>query len=69
MPSSHRVPLWLMGLTNLSHGLYGGVGAFAVPQLLGDRNVPATAIASLTAVAVSPGFCAFLFSPHPRCPI
>jgi PAT family beta-lactamase induction signal transducer AmpG len=52
-----------MGLTNLSYGLYGGVVAFAVPQLLGDRNVPATAIASLTAVAFSPGFFAFLFSP------
>jgi PAT family beta-lactamase induction signal transducer AmpG len=52
-----------MGLTNISYGLYGGVVAFAVPQLLGDRNVPATAIASLTAVAFSPGFYAFLFSP------
>ena len=63
MPSSHRVPLWLMGLTNLSYGLYGGVVAFAVPQLLGDRNVPERAIAGLTAVAFSPGFYAFLVSP------
>jgi MFS transporter, PAT family, beta-lactamase induction signal transducer AmpG len=52
-----------MGLTNLSYGLYGGVVAFAVPQLLGDRNVPETAIAGLTAVAFSPGFYAFLLSP------
>ncbi len=63
MTSPHRVPLWLMGLTNLSYGLYGGVVAFAVPQLLGDRNVPETAIAGLTAVAFSPGFYAFLLSP------
>jgi MFS transporter, PAT family, beta-lactamase induction signal transducer AmpG len=63
MPSPHRVPLWLMGLTNLSFGLYGGVVAFAVPQLLGDRNVPEAAIAGLTAVAFSPGFYAFLLSP------
>jgi hypothetical protein len=63
MPSPHHVPLWLMGLTNLPYGLYGGVVAFAVPQLLGDRNVAAASIASLTAVAVSPGFYAFLFSP------
>ncbi len=63
MPSRHRVPLWLMGLTNLSYGLYGGVVAFAVPQLLGARNVPETAIAGLTAVAFSPGFYAFLLSP------
>jgi PAT family beta-lactamase induction signal transducer AmpG len=52
-----------MGLTNLSYGLYGGAVAFAVPQLLGDRHVPEAAIAGLTAVAFSPGFWAFLFSP------
>ena len=63
MPSRHRVPVWLMGLTNLTYGLYGGVVAFAVPQLLGDRQVPEGAIAGLTAVAFSPGFWAFLFSP------
>ena len=63
MPSRHRVPLWLMGLTNLSYGLYGGVVAFAVPQLLDARHVPESAIAGLTAVAISPGFWAFLLSP------
>jgi PAT family beta-lactamase induction signal transducer AmpG len=63
MPRRHRVPVWIMGLTNLSYGLYGGVVAFAVPQILGDRHVPEAAIAGLTAVAFSPGFWAFLFSP------
>ena len=63
MPNRSRVPVWLMGLTNLSYGLYGGVVAFAVPQLLGNRQVPEAAIAGLTAVAFSPGFWAFLFSP------
>jgi MFS transporter, PAT family, beta-lactamase induction signal transducer AmpG len=63
MPSRHRVPVWLMGLTNLSYGLYGGVVAFAVPQLLGDRRVPESSIAGLTAIAFSPGFWAFLISP------
>jgi MFS family permease len=63
MPSRHRVPVWLMGLTNLSYGLYGGVIAFAAPQLLGDRHVPESSIAGLTAVAFSPGFWAFLVSP------
>jgi MFS transporter, PAT family, beta-lactamase induction signal transducer AmpG len=53
----------MMGLTNLSYGLYGGVVAFAVPQLLGERGVPEAAIAGLTAVAFSPGFWSFLFSP------
>ncbi len=63
MPNRPRVPVWLMGLTNLSYGLYGGVVAFAIPQLLDNRQVPEAAIASLTAVAYSPGFWAFLFSP------
>lgn len=53
----------MMGLTNLSYGLYGGVVAFAFPQLLGERHVPESAIAGLTAVAFSPGFWAFLLSP------
>ena len=53
----------MMGLTNLTYGLYGGVVAFAVPQLLGDRHVPEAAIAGLTAIAFSPGFWAFAFSP------
>lgn len=52
-----------MGLTNLSYGLYGGVIAFAIPQLLGNLQVPEATIAGLTAVAISPGFWAFLFSP------
>jgi PAT family beta-lactamase induction signal transducer AmpG len=57
------MPVWLMGLTNLTYGLYGGAVAFAVPQLLSNREVPESAIAGLTAVAFSPGFWAFLFSP------
>jgi PAT family beta-lactamase induction signal transducer AmpG len=52
-----------MGLTNLTYGLYGGIVAFAIPQLLSSRKVPETAIAGLTAVAFSPGFWAFLLSP------
>jgi len=63
MPNRHRVPVWLMGLSNLTYGLYGGVVAFAVPQLLGNRNVSEGAIAGLTAVAFSPGFWALLVSP------
>lgn len=61
--SNRRLPLWLMGLTNLSYGLYGGAVAFAIPQILGNRNVPESIIAGITAVSFSPGFWAFLFSP------
>jgi PAT family beta-lactamase induction signal transducer AmpG len=63
MTSRHKVPVWLMGLTNLTYGLYGGVVAFAIPQLLSNRHVPEAVIAGLTAVAFSPGFWSFLFSP------
>lgn len=52
-----------MGLTNLSYGFYGGIVAFALPQLLSNRGVPESEIAGFTAVAFSPGFWAFLFSP------
>ncbi len=58
-----RVPVWAMGLTNLSYGLYGGVIAFAVPQVLSSRHVAEQVIAGITAVSISPGFWAFLFSP------
>lgn len=58
-----RVPVWLMGLTNLTYGLFGGVVAFAIPQLLSSRHVAESTIASITAVSLSPGFWAFLFSP------
>ena len=61
--TKRRVPVWLMGLTNLTYGLYGGVIAYAILQLLSARNVPESAIAGLTAVAFSPGFWAFLVSP------
>jgi PAT family beta-lactamase induction signal transducer AmpG len=57
------VPVWLMGLTNLGYGFYGGIVAFAVPQLLSNRHVPESAIAGMPAMAFSPGFWAFLFSP------
>jgi len=40
MTIRHRVPVWLMGLTNLTYGLYGGVIAFAILQLLRARDVP-----------------------------
>lgn len=57
------MPVWIMGLTNLSYGFYAGIVAFAVPQLLSNRHVPEDTIAGLTAVAYSPGFWAFLLSP------
>jgi PAT family beta-lactamase induction signal transducer AmpG len=63
-PSARRVPVWLMGLSGgTSFGLVGGFIAFALPQALAARQVPEVTIASITAVGLSPGFFAFLFSP------
>jgi MFS transporter, PAT family, beta-lactamase induction signal transducer AmpG len=63
MVRRHRVPVPIMALTNLSYGFYGGVVAFAVPQILEAHHVSEVDIAGLTAVAYSPGFWAFLLSP------
>lgn len=56
-------PVWLMGLSGASFGLCGGFPAFVLEQALAARHVPATTIASITAVAISPGFFSFLLSP------
>jgi MFS transporter, PAT family, beta-lactamase induction signal transducer AmpG len=56
-------PIWLMGLTNSVFGMYGGIVAISVPQLLSMRHVPETAIAGMSAIIISPGFWAFLVSP------
>jgi len=61
--TNRRLPVWLMGLTNLSYGLVGGILVFALPQLLSERHVPEATIAAMTAVELSPGFWAFLLSP------
>jgi MFS transporter, PAT family, beta-lactamase induction signal transducer AmpG len=63
MASRSGVPVWLMGLTNLTYGLFGGVVAFAIPQLLSSRHIAESEIAGITAVSLTPGFWAFLFSP------
>jgi PAT family beta-lactamase induction signal transducer AmpG len=56
-------PVWLMGLTNAVFGMYGGILAISVPQLLSARHVPESTIASMTAVMMSSGFWAFALSP------
>lgn len=62
--SRQRVPpVWLMGLSGASFGLVGGYVAFALAQLLAAQHVPEVTIASITALAISPGFFSFLASP------
>jgi MFS transporter, PAT family, beta-lactamase induction signal transducer AmpG len=56
-------PIWVLGLAGLSFGFVGGYVAFALPQALAARHVPEPAIATASAMALSPSFYAFLLSP------
>jgi PAT family beta-lactamase induction signal transducer AmpG len=56
-------PIWLMGLTNATFGMYGGLLAITLPQLLAEQHVPEAQIAAMTAAAMSPAFWAFLLCP------
>src|SRR3984957_20058205 len=53
----------MMGISNLSFGLYGGLAFFAIPQILAAHHVPEARIAGITAVALSPNFWAVVFGP------
>jgi PAT family beta-lactamase induction signal transducer AmpG len=59
--TQHSRPI--MGLANLPFGLYGGVMLAAIPQLLASKGVPEPAIASVTAIGLSPNFFYFFVSP------
>jgi MFS transporter, PAT family, beta-lactamase induction signal transducer AmpG len=63
MPRRSLAPVWLMGLTNSVFGMYGGILAISVPQILSARHVAEATIAAMTAVMLSPGFWTFVVSP------
>ncbi|HEY2808937.1 MAG TPA: MFS transporter [Steroidobacteraceae bacterium] len=65
VPAKRRraVPLWLMGMTNASFGMYGGVLVISVPELLNARGVPEATISAMTAVTISPGMWSVIASP------
>ncbi len=56
-------PLWLMGMSNLSFGLYAGFLTVPLPQLLAAQHVPEARIATLTATVFSGGIWVFLLGP------
>ena len=60
---SPPIPVWLMGLTSASFGMFGGVLAVTVPQLLAATGTPEARVAAVTGLAMVPGVCAFLLSP------
>ncbi len=64
MPSNRHVPpIWLMGISNATFGLYGGIAFFAMPQVLATHHVSEVRIAAITAMALSPNFWAVVFGP------
>ena len=56
-------PIWVMGLAGATYGIVGGFVAFTLAQTLAARHVPEPAIATITGIAMSPGFWGFLLSP------
>jgi PAT family beta-lactamase induction signal transducer AmpG len=56
-------PIWIMGVSNSSFGLYGGLAFFAIPQMLAAHHVAEARIAGITAAALSPNFWVVVFGP------
>ena len=56
-------PLWVMGLTNATYGMYIGFCAAGLPILLAAQHVAEAKIATVTAVVLSPMFWGFLLGP------
>ena len=56
-------PIWLMGMSNLSFGLYAGFISVPLPQLLAAQHVPEARIAAITATVFSGGIGVFLLGP------
>ncbi len=58
-----RTPVWLLGAGYAPVGVGSAVTLVAVPQLLSAQNVPEATTATLTAMALAPGFVCFIFGP------
>ena len=56
-------PVWLMGMGNMTFGLYGGFVIVPLPQLLAAQQVPEWRITAITGAVLLPGFWVFLLGP------
>jgi PAT family beta-lactamase induction signal transducer AmpG len=64
LPASRRLPpIWLMGLTNSTFGMYGGLVSISLPALLAEQHLPEARIAAVTAACISPAFWIFIVCP------
>ena len=62
-PVRRLPPIWVMGLGQIPLGASGGVALITTPQLLSANHVPEATIATVTSIALIPGFAAFLLTP------
>jgi MFS transporter, PAT family, beta-lactamase induction signal transducer AmpG len=63
-PAPRRLPpTWVMGLGFLPLGVSGSLTLITTPQLLAAYHVPEAQIASVTGIALIPGFIGFLLGP------
>ncbi len=56
-------PVWLLGLTNSTFGMYAGFAVVTLPEMFAAQGVPGGRIAALVAAILSPGFWIFLLAP------
>lgn len=56
-------PVWLLGMGFLPLGAFGALMLITVPALLAAEHVPEPHIASVTAIALLPGFVSFVLAP------
>ncbi len=56
-------PIWLLGCTNATFGLYGGFAVVTLPEMLAAQGIPGGRIAAIVALVLSPAFWSFLISP------
>jgi PAT family beta-lactamase induction signal transducer AmpG len=57
------LPIWLMGMTMSSFGIFGGVWAISFPQLLAAQHMPEPTIATVSALSSLPLVFGFVLSP------
>jgi PAT family beta-lactamase induction signal transducer AmpG len=64
MPVTRKLPpVWLLGFTNATFGMYAGFSVVTLPLMLAHLGLPGGKIAELTAAVSSPGFWIFLVAP------
>ena len=56
-------PVWVMGMTNATFGLFAGFSVITLAEMLSAQGIPGGRIAAIVAAVLSPGFSAFLLAP------